>query len=754
MRKHNRRSKYRSWQIEVLESRLLLRATISDGNAFSHGSVYDYAPTAVYNGGSDVRLWWGTQNGTDPNRYDDQDQSSWYNPTTSAYTHTSSHSHSITGDQIWTGTKEIAGGVMTAGSTLITRLGPVNGSFSGGASTWTVVNDGGAWYGPSGTPQAGWASWHINDPTVIHFGGQYVMYFDGSNNDIPPINPITQQPQPDSGISKNLLGRATWDGDPNHGWVAQPSPVAKTTGTLRAKPDSQYASEHAQYSRYGIGNPSAVAKHVDSNGAIDSQTGVTVAFYNEMYNPANGFVLRSNYYMTSTDGITFSEPVRLTNIPSKAFTNSDNYQIPVINGVSNVVYVDTQYIDDIAWTDETNSDGGAGFWYITTSETEHNTGSQYGSWSQQIPDTQNKVVHVYKTRNAQIGSPLIQIGVVDEKSTLNAWNFSSAWARETTGKIHKEADTAYTDTIYDDNKYLYFGSGSSSAGSWELHQARIGSNVTITPFDWVRSPSSNNPPNLDVYTTALGERTKLVNTFGYSSQATPYFYALNGPYYYHTSNPAGGATEYPNGSATFYVGGTNYSILPVYRLYNPNVNGMHFYTTSETEKSNCLGAGWVFECIEGYQFSNPSSKPSAAVAIKRYYKASNGNHRYAIEGSAQDALGSGETLELTAWYAYTSDPGRTVAPAVKGAVAGPAVMMTASSETVPNEESPNPIAIAPMEALALPLDISSWIPTAGDLSMRRRSILGVKDDPNMKPIDDVFASLADDHLGLMDSLGD
>ena len=88
------------------------------------------------------------------------------------------------------------------------------------------------------------------------------------------------------------------------------------------------------------------------------------------------------------------------------------------------------------------------------------------------------------------------------------------------------------------------------------------------------------------------------------------------------------------------------SKTPVYRLYNPNA-GDHHYTTSKPEKDSLENAGWKYEGIGWY------SDDSKGVPLHRLYNpnATTGSHHYTTSASEKDNLvKAGWKYEGIAWY--------------------------------------------------------------------------------------------------------
>ena len=98
---------------------------------------------------------------------------------------------------------------------------------------------------------------------------------------------------------------------------------------------------------------------------------------------------------------------------------------------------------------------------------------------------------------------------------------------------------------------------------------------------------------------------------------------------------------------------TNYK--PVYRLYNPYVDGGdHHYTTNEEEYNSLPAAGWKQEGVAWY---SAEEKESGAVKLLRQYNpfAETGTHNYTKDQKEQDSLVSlGWKAEGVGWYGYDS----------------------------------------------------------------------------------------------------
>ncbi len=90
------------------------------------------------------------------------------------------------------------------------------------------------------------------------------------------------------------------------------------------------------------------------------------------------------------------------------------------------------------------------------------------------------------------------------------------------------------------------------------------------------------------------------------------------------------------------------SKTPVYRLYNPYVNGGdHYYTTSGNEKNKLVKAGWKYEGIGWY--SDDNKKVPVYQQYNKYAKT--GTHNYTTSKSENDKLvKAGWKAEGIAWY--------------------------------------------------------------------------------------------------------
>lgn len=145
-----------------------------------------------------------------------------------------------------------------------------------------------------------------------------------------------------------------------------------------------------------------------------------------------------------------------------------------------------------------------------------------------------------------------------------------------------------------------------------------------------------------------------------------------------------GASTTPTPASTFYTASTvernalvtvgweaegvgwvapTHSDTPVYRLYNPYVNGGdHHYTTSEQECYALVDVGWIDEGICWY------SDDTKTVAIRRQYNpyATTGTHNYTPDANEATTLVSrgwkDEERGGTRWREVTSQPARAGLP--------------------------------------------------------------------------------------------
>ncbi len=98
------------------------------------------------------------------------------------------------------------------------------------------------------------------------------------------------------------------------------------------------------------------------------------------------------------------------------------------------------------------------------------------------------------------------------------------------------------------------------------------------------------------------------------------------------------------------------SSTPVYRLYNPYVEGGdHHYTMSADEKDACVKAGWSYEGIAWY--SADTSDEGARPLYRQYNpNEQTGTHNYTLsEDEAKKVVAAGWNNEGTAWYGYESE---------------------------------------------------------------------------------------------------
>lgn len=99
------------------------------------------------------------------------------------------------------------------------------------------------------------------------------------------------------------------------------------------------------------------------------------------------------------------------------------------------------------------------------------------------------------------------------------------------------------------------------------------------------------------------------------------------------------------------------SSTPVYRLYNPYVQGGdHHYTTNKNEYDKLRGVGWRQEGIGWY------SDDAHGVTLYRLYNpyAKTGTHHYTADAHERDVLASrGWRKEGTAWYGVKTSSGGT-----------------------------------------------------------------------------------------------
>ncbi len=90
------------------------------------------------------------------------------------------------------------------------------------------------------------------------------------------------------------------------------------------------------------------------------------------------------------------------------------------------------------------------------------------------------------------------------------------------------------------------------------------------------------------------------------------------------------------------------SVIPMYRMYNPNT-GEHFYTRSEQERETIYAVGWEYEGV-GFYTPETSNTP-----IYRLFNPNEDDHHYTGSAKERDILVSiGWRYEGIAWYSDDS----------------------------------------------------------------------------------------------------
>lgn len=109
--------------------------------------------------------------------------------------------------------------------------------------------------------------------------------------------------------------------------------------------------------------------------------------------------------------------------------------------------------------------------------------------------------------------------------------------------------------------------------------------------------------------------------------------------------------------------GDQISVIPMYRLYNPN-SGEHFYTASVTEKNHLDRIGWNYEGIGWY-----APTASHGIPVYRLYNKNGGEHHYTISAAERrNLLRIGWSNEGIGWYSYESSYNGTNRYPYSGAV--------------------------------------------------------------------------------------
>lgn len=93
------------------------------------------------------------------------------------------------------------------------------------------------------------------------------------------------------------------------------------------------------------------------------------------------------------------------------------------------------------------------------------------------------------------------------------------------------------------------------------------------------------------------------------------------------------------------------SIIPVYRVYNPN-SGEHFFTTNAKEQAYLVSIGWNDEGVGFYEHSETGD------AVYRLYNPNAGEHHYTDDKKEkEDLVDLGWNDEDIAWYSCSAPAG-------------------------------------------------------------------------------------------------
>ncbi|MBI3291791.1 MAG: hypothetical protein HYZ73_03140 [Elusimicrobia bacterium] len=253
----------------------------------------------------------------------------------------------------------------------------------------------------------------------------------------------------------------------------------------------------------------------------------------------------------------------------------------------------------------------------------------------------------------------------------------STWTLDTTSPLETTLDNSQFHLIYDSLGSLKGGFDKQTQRDFEY---KNGIFSTIHTFDTpvYRSYNASNGDHKYKTTQDLDPGYVL------ELNGAPIAYVSSSPGtdlspFYNVENPHTGENYYTllegeknalvtagwqdKGSVGYLVN-TPPDIAPLYRLYNPNPGGMHFFTTSRAERDELMAKGWRSEGMgeaseaAGYLALTPST--TFNIPVYRSYNASNGDHQY---GTTQD-LDPGYVLELGGEpIAYvSSSPGTDLSP--------------------------------------------------------------------------------------------
>ena len=131
----------------------------------------------------------------------------------------------------------------------------------------------------------------------------------------------------------------------------------------------------------------------------------------------------------------------------------------------------------------------------------------------------------------------------------------------------------------------------------------------------------------------------------------PFYNFLQGVHFYTTSEIEKTYLEGPGGNWTFRYENVAFKAqtidigetVPVYRFYNFR-QGAHFYTTNEIEKTYLEGPGgnWTFRyeaiAFYAYPYPKPVGAPADAKPVYRFYNFLQGVHFYTTNDIEKDYL--------------------------------------------------------------------------------------------------------------------
>jgi len=203
------------------------------------------------------------------------------------------------------------------------------------------------------------------------------------------------------------------------------------------------------------------------------------------------------------------------------------------------------------------------------------------------------------------------------------------------------AGDAYLSVVNENNEYVItdvYGVNATTAGPFSLPEGRFDIELSFESFYAVTNP--------DGVPFEVSKNTTLLQPFEVVASSVYRFWSAGtGLHFYTTSESEkdklialySDAWEFEG--PVFYAWTTQYdpNLVPVYRFWSGH---SHFYTTKEREKNHLIDAhanAWAYEGVAFYAYA-PDNAPADANPVYRFWKRSDNSHFYTIDPAEKDKL--------------------------------------------------------------------------------------------------------------------